>query len=130
MKKIFILIFLLSSLFYFSQQSSDNETENIVETADKLPVFEGGINVFRKIVAERFNIKNVDCSKGIHKSITKFVIERDGTIGPITVKGDCKSLNDEVERVIRTVETKWQPAVYKGILVRSYFSLPLNINFN
>ena len=57
--------------------------------------------------------------------IVKFVVEKDGSIGNVTVvKGVDKDLDREAIRVVKKMP-KWQPGKNNGVSVRSYFNLPV-----
>ena len=57
--------------------------------------------------------------------IVKFVVEKDGSIGNVTVlKGVDKDLDREAVRVVKKMP-KWQPGKNNGVAVRSYFQLPV-----
>lgn len=57
--------------------------------------------------------------------IVKFVVEKDGSIGAVTIaKGVDKDLDREAIRVVKRMP-KWQPGKNNGVAVRSYFTLPV-----
>lgn len=57
--------------------------------------------------------------------IVKFVVERDGSIGNVSIaKGVDKDLDREAIRVVKKMP-KWQPGKNNGVAVRSYFNLPV-----
>jgi len=59
------------------------------------------------------------------KVIVKFVVEKDGSIGQVTIlKGVDKDLDREAIRVVKKMP-RWQPGKNNGVAVRSYFQLPV-----
>lgn len=57
--------------------------------------------------------------------IVKFVVEKDGSIGQVTIaKGVDKDLDREAIRVVKKMP-KWQAGKNNGVAVRSYFTLPV-----
>lgn len=57
--------------------------------------------------------------------IVKFVVEKDGSIGNVTVvKGVDRDLDREAIRVVKKMP-RWQPGKNNGVAVRSYFNLPV-----
>jgi protein TonB len=131
MKKFGLILFLLSILCFSQNNSQDSDDQNYAsETVDKSADFEGGINVFRTLIMNNFIWKNVKCAEGIQRTTSRFIIERDGTISNVKTKSEIPSISAEIERVIRSIDAKWQPAVYKGVQVRSHYSLPVTLNCN
>lgn len=58
--------------------------------------------------------------------VVKFVVEKDGKVGQVEVlKGVDRSLDREAVRVVKSMP-KWQPAKNNGVVVRSWFTLPIN----
>lgn len=131
MKKNFGLLLVLISIFCFSQKKDSTIDENYAnETVDKMAEFEGGINVFRTLIMNDFIWKNVKCSSGIHKTTSKFIVERDGSISNVKTKSEIPSVAKEIERLIKNINQKWEPAIYKGVKVRSVYTLPVTLNCN
>lgn len=60
------------------------------------------------------------------KVFVEFVINRDGSIDNVKVmRGVEKTIDQEAVRVVRLLE-KWNPAYFRGLLVRQKFVLPIN----
>lgn len=88
--------------------------------------FKGGINAFRQKVSQNFDTESVDHS-GMVSGIITFVVERDGSITNIKVTGQNTDFNNEAERTIKSIKTKWTPAQLNGKAVRSSFRMPISM---
>jgi len=56
-----------------------------------------------------------------------FTVELDGTLSNISAKGESQSFNEEIERAVKSIQTKWIPAEVKGEKVRSKYYVPVKI---
>jgi protein TonB len=102
----------------------------IVDHVDIEADFSGGINAFRNKVVENFNTSAVDSESGeVIKGIVTFIVETDGSISNIKVSGANIDFNKEAERTIKKINGKWNPAKLQGDKVRSYFRLPISMQF-
>lgn len=68
------------------------------------------------------NIKKITLTANL-----TFTIEPDGTISDISAKGENQSFNEEIERAVKSIQTKWIPAEVKGEKVRSKYYVPVKI---
>ena len=66
-------------------------------------------------------------SKTTISSVLTFIVEPDGTISDISAKGENQSFNEEIERAVKSIQTKWIPAEVKGEKVRSKYYVPVKI---
>lgn len=130
MKKIIVIFLVLVAGFVYAQEKppSDSSSDVIVETADKLPEFPGGIDEFRKEFMKAFRSDKIE-GKGLVKTEIKIVINKDGTIANIMAVGINKSFNNESIRTIKTIKERWVPAEINGEKVRYRYRLPLTMNF-
>ena len=87
----------------------------------------GGLNGFRVKVAENFDIEAVQ-GEGVLTTTVKFVVETNGTVSQVKATGSNADFNREAERVVRSIKG-WKPAKKGGVNVRSYYSLPLKMQF-
>jgi len=134
MKKLLVLILLVSSIKIFSQeaippkQENVNTDENIYEKVDNQPEYPGGINAFRSNFTKTFDASKINAI-GIIKSEAQFVISKEGMITDIKISGDNKSMNKEMERAIKAMsKIRWKPAEIKGYPVKYKFKLPITMN--
>ena len=94
--------------------------------ADVAAEFKGGINAFRQKVAQGFDTSSIDQSGMVSATIT-FVVEKDGSISNIKITGANADFNQEAERTVKSIKTKWTPAQLKGKAVRSSFRMPISM---
>ena len=122
-----------------------DEVDKDVDKVDKEAVFpEGGIDGFRNLLASKVDADKIDeykeversrkwifrkkpISKATISSVLTFTIEPDGTISDISAKGENQSFNEEIERAVKSIQTKWIPAEIKGKKVRSYYKMPIRM---
>lgn len=127
------------------------EDKNIVlNYVDKEAVFpDGGVNGFRNLLASKVNTNKINeyenlpkeevkkikklisqkkpISKTTISSVLTFIVEPDGTISDISAKGENQSFNKEIERAVKSIQTKWIPAEVKGEKVRDKYYVPVKI---
>ena len=127
------------------------EDKNIVlNYVDKEAVFpDGGVNGFRSLLASKVNTNKINeyenlpkeevkkikklisqkkpISKTTISSVLTFIVELDGTISDISAKGENQSFNEEIERAVKSIQTKWIPAEVNGGKVRSKYYVPVKI---
>lgn len=122
-----------------------DEVDKDVDKVDKEAVFpEGGIDGFRNLLASKVDADKIDeykeversrkwifrkkpISKATISSVLTFTIEPDGTISDISAKGENQSFNEEIERAVKSIQTKWIPAEVKGEKVRSKYYVPVKM---
>ena len=105
------------------------EDPNVIVDGAKADVaadFKGGINAFRQKVAQGFDTSSIDQSGVVSATIT-FVVEKDGSISNIKITGANADFNQEAERTVKSIKTKWTPAQLKGKAVRSSFRMPVSM---
>jgi hypothetical protein len=90
---------------------------------------DGGINGFRELVVSKIKYNRIDpfqhlpaeqarelrhlilerrpVPKTILKSSLEFIVEIDGTLSGISAKGENSSFNKEIERVVKSIKTRW-----------------------
>ncbi|WP_294322991.1 hypothetical protein [uncultured Chryseobacterium sp.] len=134
MKKLLVIFILIGSAKVFAQENTVtgkeivSSDEIIYEKADKTPEYPGGLNLFRRNFSQNFDITKID-GTGTMKSEVQFVISKEGMITDITVTGNNRSMNKEMERTIKALSiTRWKPAEIKGYPVKYKFRLPMTMN--
>jgi len=129
------------------------EDKNIVlNYVDKEAVFpDGGVNGFRSLLASKVNTNKINEYENLPKEEVKkikklisqkkptpeilisstliFAIEPDGTMSDISAKGKNQSFNKEIERAVKSIQTKWIPAQRGKENVKSYMRVPMRIAF-
>jgi protein TonB len=94
--------------------------------ADVAADFKGGINAFVRKCHRVLILHLVDQSGVVSATIT-FVVEKDGSISNIKITGANADFNQEAERTVKSIKTKWTPAQLKGKAVRSSFRMPISM---
>ncbi len=95
--------------------------------AEEMPTFQGGDQmVFRNWVTEKIEYPRIASENNIQGTvITKFVIERDGSLTSIEIMSSPdRSLSDEATRVLK-LSPKWTPGKQRNRPVRVQFVLPV-----
>ena len=129
------------------------EDKNIVlNYVDKEAVFpDGGVNGFRSLLASKVNTNKINEYENLPKEEVKkikklisqkkptpeilisstliFAIESGGTMSDISAKGKNQSFNKEIERAVKSIQTKWIPAQRGKENVKSYMRVPMRIAF-
>ena len=129
------------------------EDKNIVlNYVDKEAVFpDGGVNGFRNLLASKVNTNKINEYENLPKEEVKkikklisqkkptpeilisstliFAIESGGTMSDISAKGKNQSFNKEIERAVKSIQTKWIPAQRGKENVKSYMRVPMRIAF-
>jgi len=122
-----------------------DEVDKDVDKVDKEAVFpEGGIDGFRNLLASKVDADKIDeyeefgisrrsifrkkpISKTTISSVLTFTVEPDGTLSNISAKGESQSFNEEIERAVKSIQTKWIPAEVKGKKVRGKYYVPVKM---
>ena len=103
---------------------------------EEVPIFPGCENAedqracfnekIQKHISKNFNYPQEAQNKGIEGRVSvMFLIQKDGTIGNIKMRGPDKLLENEVERIIKKLPVM-QPGKQDGKLVAVPFSIPIN----
>lgn len=133
MKKLSILLLLLGAHFAFSQTLQKEEIKKTALNSTELAYtetpaeFPGGMDALRKYILNEFNMAKIR-SSGVITSVVKFVVGTDGGIESVSSTGDDKDMNEEMDRVIKSIKTKWKPARNKGKAVRYFVKFPITVN--
>lgn len=101
--------------------------EEIFTTVEQQPEFPGGVGAMYGYIGKNINYPSAAQRANVQgKVFVKFVVERDGSIGDITIlKGIGFGCDEEAERVIKSMP-KWSPGRQNGRNVRVYFTMPIN----
>lgn len=133
MKKISILILLLGAQFAFAQTTQKEEplsqpTTSAENNNIEIPAeYPGGMDALRKYILNEFNTSKIKNS-GVFTSTIEFVVSTEGNIESVSSSGNDKYMNEEMERVIKSIKTKWKPAQNKGKTVRYFVKFPTTVN--
>ncbi|WP_223557948.1 energy transducer TonB [Chryseobacterium lathyri] len=135
MKKIILFILFLSTITAYTQTLDTLKTSLLQDISEKSKGAEypGGMMELRKDIANKLKInkiKGIEGKKGILFSQAKFIVNIKGRLEGIVVIGDDVDFNNEVERALKSLRTRWKPAEDKGVLVRSYYKVPFTLTMN
>ncbi|MCL2597597.1 MAG: TonB family protein, partial [Paludibacter sp.] len=76
--------------------------ETIYQSVDVLPEFPGGRDALLKFISDNIKYPDEAVKKGIQEKITvRFVVNKDGSVSDVTVKGKNAELNAEAVRIIQ-----------------------------
>lgn len=103
-----------------------HEEEKIFVAVEQMAEFPGGQAALMKWLSNNIRYPEAAQQNDIQgRVIVKFVVEKDGSIGNVTIaKGVDKDLDKEALRVVNKMP-KWQAGKNNGVAVRSYFTLPV-----
>lgn len=103
----------------------------IYTNVDQDACFPGGARAMMNYLSCNVNYPQAAADNGIQgRVIVKFVVEKDGSIGNVTVvKGVDRDLDKEAIRVVKKMP-KWQPGKINGVPVRSFFNLPITFKLS
>ncbi|MBD5236213.1 MAG: energy transducer TonB [Bacteroidales bacterium] len=104
----------------------EKKEEKIFEAVEQPAEFPGGMGALMKWLSNNIRYPEAAAQNDIQgRVVLKFVVERDGSIGNVSVlKGVDKDLDREAIRVVKKMP-KWQPGKNNGVAVRCYYQLPV-----
>lgn len=103
------------------------------EMYSKAPEFEGGIQEFRKKVANSIDTRRFSTKTSVKFTVeATFAINSEGKIEDVKLskETDSKDFNEMILTSIKSIKKKWKPATYHNIPVKYHFRLPLTFNFD
>lgn len=126
---ILILLFFLNQTNYAQEKQNHPNQNSIYNTAkmEVKPEFPGGQKEFYKYVKENYIVPSE--AKNLKGRVyVSFVVEIDGSITNIKVLRDLGfGTGKEAIRVLKDCP-KWNPGQLNGLVIRSFFSLPISIH--
>lgn len=136
MKKIVSFICVLMMFAAVQAQTptpvSDNSDNQIYKECDVIASFPGGMAEMHKFIGTKATIGKFGQPGTDVNFKIEFVVEKDGSITDIKLAENSgevsKELLDEYIKVIKEMP-KWDPAKKNGNVVRSLYTLPVNIKF-
>ena len=104
-------------------------TNEVYESVDQSAEYPGGLNGVRKYIADNVDTSNLE-GEGQLTVKVKFIVERDGTVSDVKVtqKSGNSDFDSETIRVVKRLK-KCAPAKKNGENVRSYYSIPITMQF-
>ncbi len=101
-------------------------TKNVLDFAEVLPEYPGGINALRKEVQSNYQIPKSLPQGG---TITcRFIVATDGSVKTVKIlRGLNDDANREAVRVLKSLQHKFKPGVQGGKKVNVWYTLPIVI---
>jgi len=127
MKNVFLVLFiLLTGVQSIGQETIDIEDNKVYSFVQKKAEPIEGMTVFYQSFIEEFNMGVSTSKEKEVKLRLKFVVEKDGTFGDITSESTDVDYGKEAIRVLKRMPA-WKPAQHNGKIVRSAFTIPVNV---
>ena len=104
-------------------------TNEVYDSVDQSAEYPGGLNGVRKYIADNVDSSGME-GEGQLTVKLRFIVERDGTVSDVkaTSKSGNNDFDSEAIRVVKKLK-KWTPAKKNGENVRSYYSIPITMQF-
>ena len=104
-------------------------TNEVYDSVDQSAEYPGGLNGVRKYIADNVDSSGME-GEGQLTVKLRFIVERDGTVSDVkaTSKSGNSDFDSEAIRVVKKLK-KWAPAKKNGENVRSYYSIPITMQF-
>lgn len=120
-----------NELVLASQQKKVEKEEVIVDFAEVMPEFPGGIRSLQKFIADAVKYPVIAQENGVQgKVFVSFVIDEFGIVSNATiVRSVDASLDNEALRVIRSLP-KWKPGMQGGKAVKVRYFVPINFELH
>nr|WP_315026002.1 hypothetical protein [uncultured Chryseobacterium sp.] len=99
--------------------SKDDNT--IFSEVEQSAEFPGGYGSLRKLFVEKLNTSEFITDVSGAKTELSFIIEKDGSISDVKAEGLNIEFNNEAIKTMKSIPTKWSPALINGIKVRSIY---------
>jgi protein TonB len=105
----------------------DNGTHKTSEL-DRQPNFPGGLKGFYEYVGNHFDKQEI-IEGEIFRVLVSFVIEKNGSMTNIeVVQKTTSEIDQEAIRVLKSLNTKWEPGYKDGETVRTRYTLPIVVS--
>lgn len=120
-----------NELILTSHQKNVEKEEEIVNFAEVMPEFPGGVLSLQKFIADAVKYPSIALENEIQgKVYVSFVINEFGNVTNATiVRGVDESLDNEALRVIRSLP-KWKPGLQGGKAVKVRYFVPINFELH
>ena len=112
---------------FFENFKEGYTTDDLIE----LPVFEGGINAFRKEVSKRVDPSDFHTTgKGKVTVNVRFVVSEEGKMENVTLENSSglKAYDDMIITAVQSIKKKWTPGKIYGYSFKYRYRLPLSFS--
>jgi protein TonB len=105
---------------------SEPESEKILDIAEFMPEFPGGIEALHRFLSKNLRMPREDLDPGSTvRVLVKFVVDKDGSISGIELmQSGGNDFDDEVKRVMKKMP-HWKPGKQNGRSIAVYYTLPV-----
>lgn len=145
LKYLVLVPMLMGILFYTSCETEEKEVQELIEVVedidvpfaviDEVPIFPGCEDaedprdcfnkMIQKHISKNFRYPEEAAINGVQGRVsTMFVIQKDGSIGGVRMRGPDEELENEAARIISKLP-QMTPGKQKGKAVRVPFSIPI-----
>ena len=115
----------LSSLRHYEALKTKIDLSEVYNDTDVVPEYPGGVNEFRRKIAEEMTATYKGFDNFTSRSDLYFIIEKDGQMSNIIALGDVK-YSRFVQKTARSfLRDKWTPAMNDGHPVRFILTVPM-----
>lgn len=104
-------------------------TNEVYDSVDQSAEYPGGLNGVRSFISDNFDNSGME-GEGKLTAKIKFIVERDGSVSDVKIvsKSGNSDFDAESVRVVKKLK-KWAPGKKNGENVRSYYSIPVSMQF-
>lgn len=104
-------------------------TNEVYDSVDQSAEYPGGLDGVRRYISDNFDNSGME-GEGKLTAKIKFIVERDGSVSDVKVvsKSGNSDFDSEAVRVVKKLK-KWAPGKKNGENVRSYYSIPVSMQF-
>ncbi len=109
----------------FADVSEDDE--RVFSVVEQSAEFPGGYLALRRLFKEKLNTSEFVTDISGAKTEISLTIEKDGSISDVKAEGLSIEFNNEAIKTMKSIRTKWTPALINGIKVRSIYKTKFNM---
>jgi hypothetical protein len=114
---------------FFQKNDTIKKVNMELNELQKIAEFPGGLKEFYAMIVADFDKYDIDYD-GFIKINVSFSIEKDGTLSSINVNNESMttSMKRSIVNVLKSIKTKWSPAILNNQPVKSVYDLPIVFN--
>ncbi len=106
------------------------ENQEVLMVVDDMPEFPGGTVELMQFLSRTVRYPSSAKENKIQDRVmATFIVRKDGSISDVKAKGDYPILNEEAERVLKSMP-KWIPGKHEGKAVNVQYTLPINFRLD
>lgn len=112
-----------------TKSSIDQDVSRVFESVEITPSPKGGMDVFRKWIADNYQYPATAIDAGLKGTITvNFIVEADGSLSNIKILKDLGYGTGEAALRLIAKAERWSPGIQNGKPVRSNYTLPIRLD--